>query len=109
MTPKGYAWEDSKMTETPFPVKDWPSHKPGVPGATNLPSMPAAPLSIPVQDPNQVVTMVPYSGTAALNQIEGQDLKPLAGMGAGNFAQVGNSERGKTDPIDSPKHTPFQW
>ncbi len=102
-------FDRAKLTEDPFPVKDWPAHKNGVPGATNLPSMPMAPLSIPVQDPNQVVTMVPYSGEAALNQIEGQDLKPLAGFGAGNFSQVGNSSRGMTDPIDSPKHTPFQW
>jgi hypothetical protein len=108
MSLKPYGWEDSKMTEMPFPVKDWPNHANGVPGATNLPSMPAAPLSIPVQDPNQVVTMVPYSGKAAQSAIDSIDVEPLAMPGAA-FEKVGNSERGMTDPIDSPKHTSFNW
>jgi hypothetical protein len=25
------------------------------------------------------------------------------------FEKVGNGTRGMTDPIDSPKHTPFKW
>lgn len=108
MSLKTFPWESAKMSDTPFPVKDWPSHANGVPGATNLPSMPAAPLSINVQDPNQVVTMVPYSGKAANNQIESIDVQPLALPGSA-FEKVGNSTRAMTDPIDSPKHTPFQW
>jgi hypothetical protein len=103
--PKLFDFDSSKRPEVEFPIKQWGGEASGVPGATNLPSIPVAPLSIKVHDPNNVTTLVPYSGEAALNQIEGQDLKPLAGMGSGGFAGVSNSTRGKTDPFDSKKFT----
>jgi len=80
---KQFDFADSKFNSLPFAPKDWPDHENGVPGATNLPSMPASPLSIKVQDPNQVVTMVSYSGTVANDQIDSIDVKPLVGYRAG--------------------------
>jgi len=100
-------FDNMKLTDDAFPGNDWPNNTPGVPGARNLPSMPAAPLSIPIQDPNQVTTTVPYSGTAAMGAIDGADIQPLAGMGS--FGQVGSSNRGMTDPFESKKHEPFKW
>lgn len=101
--PKLFDFDSSKFTETPFPVQQWGGAASGVPGATNLPSVPQAPVSIDLHDPSNVTTLVPYSGQAALQVIEGADLKPLAlEPGAFSQAPLGKGSHA-LEQFDSPK------